>query len=267
MGGVAPRTRSKRSNTSTGLGAEPGKAERARALRLLAALDRAYPDAHCELNYSSPHELLIATILSAQTTDVNVNKATPALFARFPTPADYARATPAEIEPYVRSLGFFRNKARAVHESMQAIVERHGGEVPRTMEELLRLRGVARKTANVVLGNAFGVNEGVVVDTHVERLSRRMGLAGPKDSVAAIERRLMVLFPRARWCDLSHLLIFHGRRACKARGATCEHPICAEFGVACENRSPAKVEARRGQKSARAASGAKKPGKTRRGAT
>ncbi len=212
-------------------------ADRRRAAKLLAALDRAYPEAHCELNYTSPHELLIATILSAQTTDVSVNKATPALFARFPTPADYARSVPAEIEPFVRSLGFFRNKARAIHESMKAIVDQHGGRVPQTMEELLALRGVARKTANVVLGNAFGVNDGVVVDTHVERLSRRLGLAGPGESVQSIERRLMALFPRERWCDLSHLLIFHGRRACKARGAKCEHPICEEFGSACENRA------------------------------
>jgi endonuclease III len=211
-------------------------AQRSRAAKLLDALGAAYPDAHCELNYSNPHELLIATILSAQTTDVNVNKATPALFKRFPAPADYAAAAPADIEPYVKSLGFFRNKARAIHEAMKAVVDHHGGQVPRTMDELLALRGVARKTANVVLGNAFCINDGVVVDTHVERLSRRLGLAGDKDSAQAIERRLMALFPRDRWCDLSHLLIFHGRRACKARGATCDHPICAKFGIACENR-------------------------------
>lgn len=238
-------------------------AERGRARRLLAALDQAYPDAHCELVHSSPHELLIATILSAQTTDVNVNKATPALFARFPRPADYAAATPAEIEPYIRSLGFFRNKARAIHESMQAIVEQHGGEVPRTMEELLALRGVARKTANVVLGNAFGINEGVVVDTHVERLSKRLGLASPRDSVAAIEKKLMGLFPRERWCDLSHLLIFHGRRACKARGAACDHPVCREFGIACENREggTASVAARKESRKRGPASALRTPAK------
>jgi endonuclease-3 len=211
-------------------------AEKRRALALLEALSAAYPDAHCELNYSSPHELLIATILSAQCTDAAVNKATPALFARFPKPADYAAASPAEIEPYVKSLGFFRQKARSVHAAMTAIGEQFGGEVPRTMDELLSLRGVARKTANVVLGNAFGVNDGVVVDTHVERLSKRMGLAPPDAKVAEIEKRLMALFPRERWADLSHLLIFHGRRACKARGADCSHPICAKFGVTCENR-------------------------------
>jgi len=212
-------------------------AQKRRAGALLSALSAAYPDAHCELDFRSPHELLIATILSAQCTDVAVNKATPALFARFPKPADYAAATPAEIEPYVRSLGFFRNKARAVHESMKAVVEEFGGRVPRTMPELLSLRGVARKTANVVLGSAFGVNDGVVVDTHVERLSNRMALAPKNATVQVVERWLMALFPRERWADLSHLLIFHGRRACKARGVRCvDHPICAKFGVACENR-------------------------------
>jgi endonuclease-3 len=170
-----------------------------------------------------------------------VNRATPALFARFPAPADYAAATPEEIEPYVRSLGFFRNKARAIHAAMTAVAQRHGGEVPRTMEELLELRGVARKTANVVLGNAFGVNEGFVVDTHIERIAQRFGLAERGATVQAIERRLMALFPRERWCDLSHMIIWHGRRACKARltgGAECEdNPLCAKFGVACELRS------------------------------
>jgi endonuclease-3 len=213
-------------------------AARSRAERLLGALTKTYPDAHCELNYSKPHELLIATILSAQSTDVGVNKATPALFAKFPTPADYARATPAQIEPYVRSLGFFRNKSKAVHLAMKAVVEQFGGDVPRTMTDLLSLHGVARKTANVVLGNAFGVNDGVVVDTHVERLSVRMGLVSRGTNVQMIERSLMALFPRERWCDISHLLIFHGRRACKARGARCaDHPICTEFGIGCENRA------------------------------
>lgn len=208
-----------------------------RALRVADALARHYPDAHCELNYTSPHELLIATILSAQATDVSVNKATPGLFRAFPTPADYARATPAEIEPYIKTIGLYRNKARAVHEAMSAVVERFGGEVPRTMDELLTLRGVARKTANVVLGNAFNTNVGFVVDTHVERLSVRLGLAPKGSTVAAIEQRLMALFPRERWCMLSHQLIFHGRRACKARGVECgAHPVCAEFGDKCELR-------------------------------
>jgi endonuclease III len=212
-------------------------AEKRRAGALFDALLEHYPDAHCELTYRAPHELLIATILSAQTTDVGVNKATPALFARFPAPADYAGATPEEIEPYIKTLGFFRMKAKAVHGAMKILVEKHGGEVPRTMEELLELPGVARKTANVVLGNAFAINEGVVVDTHVQRVGRRLGFFEEGTNVANIEKRLMALLPRERWCMISHLLIWHGRRACKARGARCsEHPVCAKFGVGCENR-------------------------------
>lgn len=212
-------------------------AERGRAAKLRDLLAEHYPGAHCELNFSQPHELLIATILSAQCTDVAVNKATPALFARFPSPAEYARSTPEAIEPYVKTLGFFRSKARSVHEAMSAVVDRFGGEVPRTMEELLTLRGVARKTANVVLSNAFGVNEGFVVDTHVMRLSRRLGLIeeAEEGDPVKIERRLMALFERADWGLLSHLLIFHGRRACKARmGACAEHPVCRGFGERCE---------------------------------
>lgn len=225
---------------------------KARADELLTALTAAYPDAHCELTHASPHELLVATILSAQTTDVNVNKATPALFKRFPTPGDYARAKPEEIEPYIRSLGFFRNKAKAIHLAMRDIVEKHQGQVPRTMPELLALHGVARKTAGVVLGNCFNINVGVVVDTHVERLSQRLGLAPRRSSVAMIERYLMALFPRERWCDLSHMLIFHGRRTCKARGPACaDHPICATFGAACELRVSAKKAAKPAQSSLR----------------
>jgi endonuclease-3 len=204
-------------------------AQRERAKALLAALRRRYPDAHCELAWSRPHELLVATILSAQSTDVGVNKATPALFRAFPTPAAFAAASPERIAPFLRTLNFWRNKARAVHESMLAVTERHGGAVPRTMEELLTLRGVARKTANVVLGNAFDMQEGVVVDTHVGRLARRMGLTRHTDP-ERVERDLMALFPRKHWCLLSHLLIFHGRRVCKARGGTCaDDSICRRF--------------------------------------
>lgn len=205
-------------------------AARQRALEIYEALRERYPDAHCELDYSNPHELLVATILSAQATDVGVNKATPALFKAFPTPRDYAAASPEAIEPYIRTIGLFRNKAKAIVAAMRTIVERHGGKVPRTMEELLELRGVARKTANVVLGNAFGVNVGVVVDTHVERVAKRFKLAPAGASVAEVERRLMALFPRETWAMLSHLLIFHGRRVCKARGGLCaEDPICRRF--------------------------------------
>ena len=208
---------------------ERSRAEKARAKRILAALYAAYPDAHCELDYDTPHELLVATILSAQATDVGVNKATPGLFQAFPTPADYAAASPDLIEPHIRTIGLFRNKAKAIHASMTTICTDFDGAVPRTMEELLTLRGVARKTANVVLGNAFGINVGVVVDTHVARVSARLGLTGHTD-VKKIEKDLMALFPRPHWTMLSHLLIFHGRRACKARGARCaEHTLCRRY--------------------------------------
>lgn len=208
---------------------EMSAAQASHAKRILEALRRRYPDAHCELNHSNPHELLVATILSAQATDVGVNKATPELFKRFPTPAAYASASVEEIEPYVQTVNFWHNKSKAIHVSMTAVENEFGGEVPRTMEELLTLRGVARKTANVVLGNAYGINLGVVVDTHVMRLSQRFGLTEHTDAVK-IERDLMALFPRPSWCLLSHLLIFHGRRACKARGALCaEDAICRKF--------------------------------------
>lgn len=213
----------------------PSPASRRHAERLLHALREAYPDAHCELHYRSPHELLVATILSAQATDVSVNKVTPVLFERFPTPADYAAARPEDIEPYIRSIGLFRNKARSIHGAMSAVHAKFGGQVPARMEDLLTLRGVARKTANVVLGNAFGINEGFVVDTHIERLAVRMGLVPAGSTVAMIEKRLMELFPRDAWCALSHMLIWHGRRVCKARMGCCaDHLICREFGVGCE---------------------------------
>jgi endonuclease-3 len=226
----------------------PSAAARARARRIYAELLERYPDAHTELDFRSPHELLVAVILSAQTTDAAVNKVTPRLFERFPTPADYARSTPEALQDYVKSLGFFRNKARAIHESMKRIVETYGGEVPRTMDDLLTLRGVARKTANVVLGNAFGVNEGVVVDTHVTRVARRLGLTRHTDPVK-IERDLMALFPREHWAMLSHLLIFHGRRACKARAALCaQDAICRRYcsnARAATRRRPAPAAAAR----------------------
>lgn len=212
-------------------------ARKRRATQLLRALDEHYGDAVCELNFTTPHELLIATILSAQATDVGVNKASPGLFARFPAPADYAAATPEDIEPLIQTIGLYRNKARAIHESMRVVVERFGGRVPRTMDELLTLRGVARKTANVVLSTAFGIHMGVVVDTHVARLAVRLCLVDKGVTVAQIERQLMAMFPRNRWGDLSHMLIWHGRRACKARGGSCsEHPICVRFGKCCELR-------------------------------
>ena len=206
------------------------KSEKARAKRILDGLYAAYPDAHCELDYTSPHELLVATILSAQATDVGVNKATPGLFAAYPTPADYAAATPKQIEKYIKTIGLFRNKAKSVHAAMTTVVDDFGGVVPQTMEELLTLRGVARKTANVVLGNAFGLNQGVVVDTHVMRVGGRFGLTEHEKDAKKIERDLMALFPRPHWTMLSHLLIWHGRRCCSARGAKChEHPLCRRY--------------------------------------
>ena len=205
------------------------EAECKRAGRILAALKRRYPDARCELDFSNAHELLVATILSAQATDVGVNKATPGLFKRFPAPSDYVGTTPEDVEPYVKTLNFWRNKARSVHATMNRLEEKHGGEVPRTMEDLLELRGVARKTANVVLGNAFGINMGVVVDTHVGRIARRFELTS-HEAPEKVERDLMALFPRPSWCLLSHLLIFHGRRSCKARGANCAgDSICRRY--------------------------------------
>lgn len=202
---------------------------KARAAKLFRALSTQYPNACCELNAKNPLELLLATILSAQCTDVSVNRATPALFAAFPTAAHFAKATPETIEPYIRSIGLFRAKAKALHATCTTLVAEHGGEVPAELEHLLKLRGVARKTANVVLGNAFGINVGVVVDTHVERLAKRLGLSRAK-TTAMIERDLMALFPRDQWCMLSHLLIFHGRRACKARGWACENDaVCRVF--------------------------------------
>jgi endonuclease-3 len=206
-----------------------------RALKLLKLLDKHWSHAECELKYKTPHELLIATILSAQSTDASVNKVTPALFAAFPKPRDYAASTPTEIEPLIESIGLFRTKARAIHASMTTLVEKFDGKVPKTMDELLQLRGVARKTANVVLGNAYGIQVGIPIDTHMERLAVRLGLVPKGASVLLIERTLMAIFPRKRWCDLSHMLIWHGRYQCKARGACCsDHEICREFGDACE---------------------------------
>ena len=208
------------------------RAEKARAKRILDALYQEHPDAHCELTYNTPVELLIATILSAQATDVSVNKATPALFQQFPTPSAFANSTPGEIEPYIKTIGLYRNKAKSIHTAMTTIVEDFDGSVPDTMEDLLTLRGVARKTANVVLGNAFNKNMGVVVDTHVARLSQRFALT-EHTNVKKIERDLMALFPRPHWTMLSHLLIFHGRRICKARGELCaDNSLCRRY---CDN--------------------------------
>jgi endonuclease-3 len=211
------------------------RAEKNRAKKIADALDKHYPDAFCELTHSNAYELLIATILSAQSTDAGVNKATPKLFKAFPTPQDYADASPAEIEPYIKTIGLFRGKAKSIHESMTSLVDNFNGEVPSSMADLLTLRGVARKTANVVLGNAFDINDGFVVDTHVQRLAWRFGLVDePKSNTAQIEKRLIVLFPRDRWSKLGHQLVFHGRYGCTARpNCKHDHPICVKFGVNC----------------------------------
>ena len=183
-------------------------------------LTRLYPDAHCELHYRSPYQLLVATILSAQCTDARVNQVTPAFFARYPSPRELADANPAEVEDIIRSTGFFRNKTKSLLGMAKALVAHHGGEVPSTMEELRVLPGVGRKTANVVLGNGFGINEGITVDTHVARLSYLLGLTRETDPVK-IEQDLMELVPREGWTMFSHLLIWHGRRVCIARRPKC----------------------------------------------
>jgi endonuclease III len=193
---------------------------KAHALEILARLRKEYPDAHCELDFQTPLELLVATILSAQCTDKRVNMVTPGLFRAYPNAEDLASAKPEDLEDMIRSTGFFRNKTKSLLGMSAAVVERHGGEVPRTMEELVKLPGVGRKTANVVLGNAFATNEGVVVDTHVGRLAIRLGLTNETDPVK-VEQTLMKLFPREDWALLSHLLIFHGRRVCIARAPRC----------------------------------------------
>ena len=192
-----------------------------RAPEILTRLRAAYPDARCALDHRGAFELLCATILSAQCTDVRVNLVTPVLFGRYPTPEALARAKQADVEEIIRSTGFFRNKARSLIGMAQALVADHGGEVPRTMEQLRLLPGVGRKTANVILGNAYGINEGITVDTHVTRLSRLLGLTRHADPVK-IEQDLMALFPQDQWALLSHLLIFHGRQICVARTPRCE---------------------------------------------
>jgi len=183
-----------------------------------------YPDARTELNWSNPLELLVATILSAQTTDVQVNRVTESLFSKYRTAEDYADSAPDELEEGIRPTGFYRNKARSLRGMASALVEEHAGEVPRTMSELVALPGVGRKTANVVLGNAFGTNEGIVVDTHVRRVSSRLGLTERQDPVK-IEQDLMEVVPEEDRTIFSHLLILHGRRTCKARRPDCPNCI------------------------------------------
>lgn len=203
------------------------------ATKVRQGLAKLYPDAHCALHYRNPLELLIATILSAQCTDVRVNMVTPALFKRYPDANAFAQADQEELETMIRSTGFFRNKATNIRACCKAIVELHGGEVPRTMVELVPLPGVGRKTANVILGNAFGI-PGIPVDTHVGRLSRRMGLTEQDDPVK-VETDLMALIPKDEWTMFGHRMIFHGRQVCQSRKPKCDEctlkKVCPKVGV------------------------------------
>jgi endonuclease III len=199
--------------------------KKARALKIIQALHKLYPNAKCSLDHESPFQLLVATILSAQCTDVRVNMITPALFAKYKTPKDFANAKIADLEKLIRSTGFYKNKAKNIKAAATELVEKYKGQVPGTMEELFGLAGVGRKTANVVLGNAFGVPS-MVVDTHVTRLSNRLGWVKTEDAVK-IEKELEKLVPKKEWTDLSHLLIYHGRAICVARSPKCD--LCQIF--------------------------------------
>jgi endonuclease-3 len=214
---------------------EGGAARKTRTLEICEALAKTYPDAHCELDYTNPLELLVATILSAQCTDKRVNIVTKGLFRRCRTAADYAEIPQEELELIIQSAGFFRNKAKNIRACAADLVAKHGGNVPRDLPSLTALAGVGRKTANVVLGNAFDLNEGVVVDTHVQRLSTRLGLTREK-TPERIEQDLMKLVPRENWAIFSHWLIWHGRRRCTARKPDCPHcevaDLCPSRGIA-----------------------------------
>jgi len=208
------------------------RAERAR--RVMAALERAHPDARVALEFSNPLEMVVATVLSAQCTDAKVNEVTRKLFQRYRTARDYAEAPPGELEEAIHATGFFNFKAKLLRGLGRTLVDRFGGEVPRTMDELLELPGVARKTANIVLGNAFGVVEGIAVDTHVRRLAQRLGLSGEEDP-GLIERDLMAILPREMWFRGTYLLIDHGRGVCNAKAPRCGEcpvePMCPKVGV------------------------------------
>ncbi|MGH2784812.1 MAG: endonuclease III [Actinomycetota bacterium] len=203
------------------LDAETPEEKRKRAALIYRRLDKAYPDAKCALNFTTPLEMVISTVLSAQSTDAMVNKISPALFAKYPTPESYLASPPGELEADIHSTGFFNQKAKSIRGLCRVIVEEFGGEVPDTMEGLLKLPGVARKTANIVLGNSFGIVEGIAVDTHVHRLARRLGFSDEHDP-NKVERDLMALFPKSRWFRLTYLLIEHGRAICQAKAPRCE---------------------------------------------
>ena len=188
-----------------------------------------HPDAHCELNYETPHQLLVATIMSAQSTDVRVNLVTPILFEKYKTPADFAAADIDELQSIIRPVGFFRQKANFIQESARVIVHQFGGELPRTMEELLTLKGVARKTANVVLGEIYNFSEGITVDTHVKRIAHKLGWVSTNKDPVKVEKELMTLVPKESWIEISHLLVFHGRRICFARKPECSLCLLKEI--------------------------------------
>jgi endonuclease III len=220
----AAKAAGKKPAAKRGSGAAAGTDPK-RVAAILAGLDAAYPNATCELNYENAFQLLIATILSAQCTDVRVNQVTAELFKKYKKPEDFAYASPAELEKEIRPTGFFRNKTKSIMGASKALVDKFGGEVPRTMEEILTLPGVARKTGNVVLGTAYGIASGVVVDTHVMRLSQRLDLTRNTEP-KKIEQDLMQVIPQGRWIKFSHQLIWHGRRVCAAR-----KPKCAECNL------------------------------------
>ena len=207
---------------------ESPEALKARARKIVGRLERAYPNATCALDHHSALQLLVATILSAQCTDARVNKVTPVLFAKYRTAGEYASADPKVFEREIQSTGFFRNKTKSILGMAQALVERHGGNVPDTMEELVELPGVGRKTANVILGTWFGKNEGVVVDTHVHRIARLLKLTRQDDAVK-IERDLMALVPRGKWSVFSHMVILHGRTVCIARRPRCDVCVLSDL--------------------------------------
>jgi endonuclease-3 len=204
---------------------ETKAAKAARLRKILAGLKQAYPNAHCELNHTNPLELLIATILSAQCTDKRVNEVTPGLFAKYPTPADFAAVLPEVLAGDIRSTGFFNNKAKSIVGAAKKVVSEFGGKVPRTMEEMLTIPGAARKTANVVLGTAYGIASGVVVDTHVQRIAQRLDLTRNAEPVK-IEQDLMKAVPKDKWILFAHQMILHGRALCQAR-----KPKCGECGL------------------------------------
>jgi len=239
----------------------PRQTEAARVERILDLLEQAHPEAECALHRRNAYELLIATILSAQCTDQRVNMVTPGLFSRYPTPADLASADSQELETMIRSTGFFRAKTKSLLGCARALVTDHGGEVPRSLEALVKLPGIGRKTANVVLGHAFGIAEGIAVDTHVLRVSNRLGIAKGNDAVD-LEKQLMAVVPRSRWTRTTDLLIFHGRKICDARRPACGS--CPVFALCRWESRQSWAALGRGERPPRARTSARQPAARRR---